>query len=374
MLLWILIAVLTGAAVMAVLLPLGRNPRTAGSGQEAQRVYLQQLRELEQDRAQGRINESEAESARAEIARRLIVTPADPISTTTSPPGRSALRATAAGSILGVPLLSLGLYLALGAPQMAGQPLVPRMAGPGAPSDIEALVAKVEIHLAQAPEDGSGWDVIAPVYLRLGRAAEAERAFRNAIRLAGSNVARQTGLGEAIVAGQGGVVTAEARSAFEAANEADPAAPAARFFLALAAEQEGDTDEAADGWRALLAEAPADAPWRQAIVDSLSRVDAAAAPGPDAAQMAEAEAMGPADRIAMIEGMVSGLAEKLKSDPNNVEGWLRLIRSYSVLGRPDAAAEAARGALESVQEPGGRERVKALIADLGLPNAGPGLP
>ena len=84
--------------------------------------------------------------------------------------------------------------------------------------------------------------------------------------------------------------------------------------------------------------------------------------------------MGPADRIAMIEGMVSGLAEKLKSDPNNVEGWLRLIRSYSVLGRPDAAAEAARGALESVQEPGGRERVKALIADLGLPNAGPGLP
>ena len=114
------------------------------------------------------------------------------------------------------------------------------------------LVAKVEEHLAAHPEDGRGWDVIAPVYLRLGRADDAARAFQNAIRLLGSTAERQTGLGEAILSAEGGIVTADARTAFEAAQRLDPAAPGPRFFLALAAEQEGEAAAAADA----LADAP----------------------------------------------------------------------------------------------------------------------
>ncbi len=84
--------------------------------------------------------------------------------------------------------------------------------------------------------------------------------------------------------------------------------------------------------------------------------------------------MTPADRTAMIEGMVSGLAERLKSNPDDVEGWLRLIRSYSVLGRPEEAVEAARAALQGIQGAGERRRVESLVADLGLGDAGPALP
>ena len=369
MLLWILIALLTGAAVMAVLLPLGRRPVQVEAGNAAGRVYLQQLEELELDRAQGRINDGEAQSSRAEIARRLMAVQREAGEALPPQTNILAARATALASVIGIPLLSLGLYLGLGAPALVGQPLAARLDG-AATQDIETLVATVERHLETAPDDERGWDVIAPVYLRMGRAADAERAFSNAIRLGGTTAARQIGLGEAIVATQGGVVTAAARAAFEEASKADPAAPAPRFFLALAAEQDGKFDEAAKGWRALLAETPDGAPWRQALLDGLARVGAPAPSGPDAAQVAAAGEMAPADRTAMIEGMVEGLAERLKSNPEDVEGWLRLIRSYSVLGRPDQAIEASRAALQGVRDAGQRQRVEALVADLGLRGAG----
>ena len=128
------------------------------------------------------------------------------------------------------------------------------------------------------------------------------------------------------------------------------------------------SDQAEDQLQALLragllAEAPPDAPWRAAVEQALAREDAAATTSVDAAASDPAPQAGQA---AMIEGMVDGLAERLKSEPDDVEGWLRLIRSYVVLGRPDEAAAAARDALEGVREEASRERVEALIADLGV--------
>lgn len=366
MLFWIFIAVLTGAAIMAVLAPLGRAAEADHPAERARRVYLDQLTELERDRADGRISGGEAEAARAEIARRLIATDREAAGAL-GPGSPMARRATAIGALVGIPLLSLGLYLSLGAPNLPGQPLAVRLAAPSAPDDIQLLIAKVEEHLASAPQDGRGWEVVAPVYLELGRADDAAAAYRNAIRLLGSSAQRQTGLGEAILAAQGGIVTADARAAFQAANEADPAAPAPLFYLALAAEQEGDFDAAAAGWRALLAETPADAPWRSAVEDSLARVGGAERPsGPTGAQIAAAEGMAPDDQAEMIEGMVSGLAERLAREPDDAEGWIRLIRSYVVLGRAEDAAKAVEAALAGVTEPGDRGRVEALIADLGL--------
>ena len=55
------------------------------------------------------------------------------------------------------------------------------------------------------------------------------------------------------------------------------------------------------------------------------------------------------DRKAMINSMVAGLAEKLKSEPENVEGWLRLIRSYTVLNDQDKANVTYREAKLALQ-------------------------
>jgi cytochrome c-type biogenesis protein CcmH len=368
-LLWISIAILTAAAIMAVLLPLGRPARESDPDEQARRVYRDQLKELERDKAEGRISADEAEAARTEIARRLLAV-GEATSEAGPPVGGSltARRAAALVGLIGIPAVSLGLYLSLGAPALPGQPLAARLAEPAAVGDVEALIARVEDHLAREPEDGRGWDVVAPVYLQLGRADDAAQAYRNAIRLLGSTAERQTGLGEAILAAEGGVVTADAREAFEAANALDPDAPAPRFYLALAAEQEGDLEGAAEWLRALLADAPADASWRPAVEESLARVESPN--GPTAEQMAAAEEMSPEEQTAMIEGMVDGLAARLREEPNDAEGWLRLIRSYVVLGRTSEAAEAGRDALAGIQAQEDRARVEALLAELAVTPAG----
>jgi cytochrome c-type biogenesis protein CcmH len=367
MLFWSLVVLLTAAAILAVLAPLGRPAATDDAHAHARRVYRDQLKELERDKAEGRISPGEAEAARAEIARRLLALEDEAV---TEPPRSDSgklRRMTAVLALGGIPVFSLALYLMLGAPVLPGAPLAARLEDKG-PEQIEALVAKVEQHLAENPEDGRGWDVIAPVYLRLGRTNEAVLAYQNAIRLLGSTSERQSGLGEAILVREGGIVTEEARSAFEAANALDSAAPRPRFLLGLAAEQEGRFDDAARMWGTLLAEASPDAPWRGLVEEALARVSGDAAPpsGPTDADIAAAEELSAGERTAMVEGMVNGLAERLKQQPDNVEGWLQLIRSYVVLGRVDAAAAAARDALNGIRETSARQRVEQLIAELGV--------
>ena len=66
------------------------------------------------------------------------------------------------------------------------------------------------------------------------------------------------------------------------------------------------------------------------------------APGPDQSAIDAAAEMPASDRIAMIEGMVASLDEKLRQNPDDAEGWTRLVRSYVVLGRTDAARDAVK--------------------------------
>ena len=149
-----------------------------------------------------------------------------------------------------------GLYLTLGSPDLPGQPLAARLADAhGEGNSVEALFRRVEAHLEQHPDDGRGWEVIAPVYMRLGRYEDAAKARANALRLLGPTAQRQADLGEALVALENGTVTAQAKAAFDAAIRLDPGNVSARFYQGIAAEQDGNREEAARIWRALLAEA-----------------------------------------------------------------------------------------------------------------------
>ena len=209
--LWIIIALLTAAAILAVLAPLARAPKGRPSAAHTARVYRDQLHELERDEADRRISATEGKLARAEIARRLIalddkarnrIGQAAAVQSGSSPFARRAVSLVA---LIGIPALSLGLYLVLGAPDKPGEPLAARLSAPVSPDNVELLVAKVEAHLAKNPEDGRGWEVIAPVYLSLGRAADATQAFRTAIRILGASSERNAGLGEAIVTAEDGI-------------------------------------------------------------------------------------------------------------------------------------------------------------------------
>ena len=365
MTLWFVLALMTVAAVFAVLWPLSRNAMApAGSDVE---VYRDQLEEIERDRAAGRIEPGEAEAARVEVSRRLIAAAdAAPVA-----PGAGAghrRRAVALAALILLPLGAGALYLALGSPLLPGQPQMARRDAPPEQRSVEELVARVEAHLEQNPNDGRGWEVVAPVYLRLNRLEDAVRARRNALRLLGPTTEREADLGEALTFVANGMVTAEAKETFDRALKIDPQAFKARYFLGLAAEQDGRREDAAKIWRALLDGAPAGAPWLGFVRESLARVDPSfTVPGPSAADVAAAGEMSPEQRNEMVRGMVDRLAERLKQEGSDVDGWLRLLRAYMVLGEPDKARAAAGDARRALAgEPEKVRQVEDLIKGLGL--------
>jgi cytochrome c-type biogenesis protein CcmH len=307
------------------------------------------------------------------------------------------LRKLATVAIIAMPVLALGLYLAVGSPATPDEPLTAR-ADVRAAREVQALVRKVEAHLAAEPDDGKGWEVLAPVYRRLGRAADAVNAYTQAIDLLGPTAEREGDLGEAIIAANNGAVTPEAHAAFERAHQLAPDDPRPRFYIALGLTQAGRTDEARAAWQALLVNAPADEPWVQVAERELAGLggpaanpptdnsptdnaaSTAAAPatagatagGPSASDVAAASQMAPADRQAMIESMVAGLAAKLKASPDDPDGWARLVRSYAVLDRKTDAEAALADARKALNGDATKlASVEAVAAEFQLGQATP---
>jgi cytochrome c-type biogenesis protein CcmH len=384
MILWLILALMTAAAIFAVLWPLGRRPRSISGGSDVN-VYKDQLAEIDRDRAAGLIGEAEAEAARLEVSRRLLaaaeVQPAKPLSATPAAQGRR--RAATVAVLVILPLIPLSLYVALGSPNLPGQPIFARDTATQGNESIATLVGQVEAHLAQNPKDGRGWELLAPVYIRLGRLDDAVDARRKALAFNGESAARRSDLGEALAAAADGVVTAEAKAEFDRAVALDAHEPKARYFLGLAAEQDGKTEEAAATWRSLINDAPAGAPYVAFVRSALARVSGAAASpeepgakelansaqqsGPTAKDVAAASNMSEADRRDMIRGMVARLADKLHQDGGDVEGWLRLVRAYVVLGDLDKAKSTAEDARRALADrPDEIERIDQLVKGLGL--------
>lgn len=271
MLFWFLFAAMTGAAIFSALWPLSLRRQVGLSANAADiAVYRDQLAEIKRDRSRGLIAEPEAEAARVEVARRLIGASKESGGKLN---GGSLQRRRAASMMLlgGIPFMAIILYLSLGHPELPSA-IPSKLTVSPASADVAALVARVENHLAEKPDDGRGWELLAPVYLRSGRTADAVNARRNALRLLGETADRETSLGEAIVVDANGVVTAEALAAFERAVSLDEKQPKARFFLGLAAEQDGRRDDAEKIWQALVTSAPADAAWLPAAQMGLDRM------------------------------------------------------------------------------------------------------
>ena len=372
MTLWAIFALMTVAALAAVIWPLARARAVAASGSDTA-VYRDQLEEIERDRADGRIGHDEFEAARIEVSRRLLAA--------ANPGGRGAAASEVSGSsrrrfaaliaaAVAVPLVAIPLYGLLGSPDLPGQPLGSRDAEAEAGANsIAALIAKVETHLEENPKDGRGWEIVAPVYMKLERYDDAVKARRNALDLLGDTADREVELGEALTAAANGVVTAEAKTAFDRAEALEPDHFKAMYYFGLAAQQDGNSSEAARLWHDLIAKAPPEAPWLPVVRQSLARVEGKGVtpPGPRQEDVAAAGEMSPEARDKFIRSMVERLANELHEDGSNVDGWLRLFRAYMVLGERDKAKAAvgeARGAL--AHEPAKLRALDDGIKSLGV--------
>jgi cytochrome c-type biogenesis protein CcmH len=262
------------------------------------------------------------------------------------------------------PALAFVAYLFVGAPELA-------TLGPSAADaeqrEIAATLAGLRAATAAAPEDAAAWRRLASAELAASDYEAAAGTFARLIALDPEDTALRSAYGEVLVLARGGVVGPEARAAFETARAGDPGDVRAAFYLAEAAYQAGRPNEAVAAWGALAERAPPGAPWlglvaqrliralqmQERSLDSLGLAPAtvaaleaalsgrAAAPrGPSDADVAAAADMDPAARAAMIEGMVASLAARLEAEPDDIEGWRMLARSYRQIGRDAEALEA----------------------------------
>lgn len=373
---WISAIAIALIAALAICLPLiGRKaaPAEIAEPNDAE-VYRDQLAEVERDEKSGLIDGEGAAQARAEIARRLIaVSRGETKRDMTS--GRGVLIGIAAFLCLVMPAGGIALYARMGIPEAPDFPLRARFEA--ASPDGNILIRRVELRVEEHPEDGRGWELLAPIYLGQGRATESVNAWRNAIRILGPDPRRYGGLAEALVVASQGRVNAETREAFAKVLKMVPDDPRARFYLALADGQDGKYDDAVAKLEALKKDSPADAPWIGVTDDQIARIKAekeqqAKAPGnPSEDDVAAAAQLSDTDRMAMIQTMVDSLDSRLKDDPNNFEGWQRLVRSYAMLQQPDKAAEALKRGLAAF--PADTDNGKALIAmarELGVSEEG----
>jgi len=235
----------------------------------------------------------------------------------------------------------------------------------------------------------------------MGRFSEAGEAYAKAIELNPDSAELRGARIEALVKAADGVVTADASTAIEETLRLDPKDARARFFNGLAKAQGGDKTSALADLTELLKDVHSDEPWVPDLKDRISElerdlgVDAAppatpkraaagglldalraraepqmsraAEKGPTPEDVRAAEAMAPADRSAMIQGMVDGLASRLEQSPRDPDGWIKLIRSRVVLGEAELAKQAlARGLEVFADDKPQRDRIIAAAQQFGL--------
>jgi len=367
---WLTAALLTLAATLTVLLPLTRNKQEFLPPEKNDlEVYRDQLREVEADSARGMIDAPSAEQARIEISRRILnAEKAGGASAADIEKARSG-RVLALAAVLAVPLIAWGIYPLFGAPDTPSMPLAARLANSPQNSSVDELIARAEAHLAQNPGDARGWDVLAPIYLRIGRGADAVNAYRSAIRLEGENFQRILGLGEALIAVSGGPITAEAEGLFEKAATLAPDDIRPQYYLAQGEMQDGNADGAVKRLQSFLDKAPKDAPWRAQVEQTIARIRGgapqASAKGPTTEDVDAAASMSPEDRQAMVEGMVQRLDESLRENGGDIDGWKRLVRSYMILNRRDDALDALKRGV-AVLDVEKRAELTGFAAGLGV--------
>lgn len=361
MTLWILAGCLTFLAAILMLLPVLQSGRNRNSDLSHEReVYKARIKELEREHDLGRINAEQLQTAISEEGRKLLRFADKPQQT--SGLSRGALFITLSITAIATAGLSLFMYSHLGQSGLADQPLQARLKQDPKTLSVQALLQRAEKRLRDHPEDGRGWQVIAPVYMRLGRYDDAISAYRNAIRILGSSNNLKNALGEALSVAADGVVTEEAHALFSDVAKADPGNVKASFFLAIELNQTGKFQEAADAWKLLIKNSPENAPWLQIARQQLALAQNSLNPNqpgnPTQEDIQNAQDMSKEDRQDFINSMVERLANELEENPNNKAGWRRIIRSYIVLGRKDEA----RSAIEKAQNAFAKD--KEFLAEL----------
>ena len=343
-------------------------------------ILRDQLAEVTRDQNRGLISPEEARAAEIEIKRRILAIGDQTV------PGTEASRAERglliAASVV-VPLAGIGMYAMIGAPEIQSQPFAERVAERQEADEVEVLVERLRTRLTTDETGGptEGWLLLGQSYFRMGRYRDAADAFGQVLEREDVVSDTFSRYAESLIAAENGIVTPQAEAALDRSLQMAPNNPAAVFYKAQAVEQGGALGEARTLLLALMQRADGFYPWMETFVDYINRLgeqigaepvslgDFApmmqpTAPGPSADDVDAASEMTDEERDAFIRSMVARLAERMEDEPDDLEGWARLIQAYTVLGeteRADAARTSAIAAARRLPE-GDPARAAALSA------------
>ena len=194
--------------------------------------------------------------------------------------------------------------------------------------EVNGLIPYLIKRVHQYPQDVQAWRYLGQAYMEARDPRDAAKALAKVIELAGRNDPEvDAAYGEALVAANGGAVPEDAEKAFLAALSLDPHNTPARFYLGLARALRKDRTGAIEMWQSLLSDTPATSPLHQLLVDRLAILTSQGLQG------GQGGAPNPRAMVAM-------LAARLKDNPQDALGWVRLMRAYTVLGETEKAKQA----------------------------------
>lgn len=265
--------------------------------------------------------------------------------------------------------------------------------GQAAPSMAETIASLTEA-VRRDPDNDNAWYMLGLALRDERRFDEAAQAFRRAMELMPRNAEYTAFVGEMLLLGATSAnrpIPEETERLFRRSLELEPGNPQARFYLATLKDQAGDHRGAIDDMIALLRDAPPGELWPQQVrasilaiaemhdidvegrlppVQAAATAATAAIPGPTREQMEAARGIPPSQQDTMVQGMVERLAARLRQNPRDADGWIRLMRSRMVLNDPAAAREALSSGLAAFQgDAATQARLRAAAQQLGVPSA-----
>ncbi len=375
--LWIFITLLSAITLLALFFS-ARNKGEEDSEKpvlsETEEHFKLQLADIGASFTAGKLSETDAQVARAELAREIVQHRA------TLPEGVSKIQDTGQkwiGWLLAVTsIASIGLalviYLNLGSPDQT--PFTPAQPSPVTAQqeivteDFRIALERVEQQMVVDPGDIRGWQVLAPAYMRLQRFDEAVVAYRNILELAPPTADAQTDLAEALLMASEGTASPEIMQLLQEAAQADETHARSRFYLAAEATRIEQWDEAVAHWQELLALGTGQEQWIEIAQNGLAVAMARGGPIPDQASgndLGNTDTAA-ADRSELIRSMVQGLDERLSAEGGSIEEWTRLVRSFLVLGETDKAVSAYTTAVIAYPDVATRVELETIAQQAGF--------
>jgi cytochrome c-type biogenesis protein CcmH len=353
MIVFIAIATLLTLLVVAwVVLPLVRPVKQAGISSQRLNasIYRDQLQALERDFTSGAITPADYEATKDELQLRMLddTEESTPVLQADSSPVLSA-RVTAVSITALLALGSGGLYWWLGTPAAIDPVASQKMDN----DKIEKMVSDLAARLQANPDNPKGWAMLARSYKAMGRLQEAEAAYTKAGSILETNPDLLTDYADLLAVRADGSLEGKPMILISKALALDPQHPMGLMMSGVAAYRRNEFSGAVAHWeKLLLVLEPGSQDAQQVetdIADARAKagMPAAKATSPQAAIGAEAGKLPPVDAAAAgpmtpekINQMVDRLAERLKGNPQDLEGWVRLARAYKVQNRLPEAEQA----------------------------------